>query len=397
MSKANGTSAKEETYLQHVSLKNYKSIKDAEIDFKPGLNIIIGKNSSGKTNFLNALYYNLRANHKALNDSESEITIEQKGKTLTIGTILFPDDTHTKLYRKFSLDIGDQSLETDDYHEIAKKIEETKNVFKSNLVGYGVPLSDLKFFQTPSSIVLCKNGILSREFTEFDDSSSSLVIQYVTSLFLETVVSRGTPISFTASYFNHLISTSDKIFRFFNPVLKSYSQVEEVRVNPDFRIEFNSFNNEIILTNFSFQFKVSSEWVPYDFLSDGSKRQFYLISEIRGLNFIHEKAVPEKENFDVILIEEPELGIHPHQLHLLMQFIKEQSRYKQIIITTHSPQVLDTIGSDELDRIIICEYDGKKGTQLRHLSEKETSKAKSYMEDAFLSDYWRFSDLEPAS
>ena len=100
----------------------------------------------------------------------------------------------------------------------------------------------------------------------------------------------------------------------------------------------------------------------------------------------------------IALLEEPELGIHPHQLHLLMQFIKEQSRHKQIIITTHSPQVLDTIGSDELDRIIICEYDGKNGTQLRHLTEKEISKAKKYMkEEAFLSDYWRFSDLEPAS
>ena len=97
-----------------------------------------------------------------------------------------------------------------------------------------------------------------------------------------------------------------------------------------------------------------------------------------------------------ILLEEPELGIHPHQLHQLMQFIKEQSREKQIILTTHSPQVLDVLGPDELDRVIICHSDPKNGTQLSHLTEKEIAKAKKYMkEEAFLSDYWRFSDLEP--
>jgi recombinational DNA repair ATPase RecF len=55
MSKVNGAIENKDTYLQHVSLKNYKSIIDAEIEFKPGLNIIIGKNASGKTNFINGL------------------------------------------------------------------------------------------------------------------------------------------------------------------------------------------------------------------------------------------------------------------------------------------------------------------------------------------------------
>ena len=62
MSKANGTIETTENYLQHVSLKNYITIQDVEIDFKPGLNLIIGKNGSGKTNFLNYLYLFLDIN-----------------------------------------------------------------------------------------------------------------------------------------------------------------------------------------------------------------------------------------------------------------------------------------------------------------------------------------------
>ena len=97
----------------------------------------------------------------------------------------------------------------------------------------------------------------------------------------------------------------------------------------------------------------------------------------------------------IILIEEPELGIHPHQFKKLMDFLIEESRSKQIIITTHSPQSLDSLDENELNRIIIAySTNSESGTQLRHLDEREISKAHQYIKDDFLSDYWLYSDLE---
>ncbi|MEY4927547.1 MAG: hypothetical protein RI894_1983 [Bacteroidota bacterium] len=42
-------------YFKNVHLKGYKSIKDTQIEFLRGLNIIIGQNGSGKTNFFGIL------------------------------------------------------------------------------------------------------------------------------------------------------------------------------------------------------------------------------------------------------------------------------------------------------------------------------------------------------
>ena len=140
------------------------------------------------------------------------------------------------------------------------------------------------------------------------------------------------------------------------------------------------------IENIYFEFYINNQWVPWSYLSDGTKRIFYLITEVTALR-----------NNGVALIEEPELGVHPHQLHLLTQFLKEQSESKQIIITTHSPQVLNVLDADELNRIIIAEMIDN-GTQLKHLDERRIEKARSYMRDeAYLSDYWLHSDLESRS
>ncbi|MBQ0056911.1 MAG: DNA replication/repair protein RecF [Bacteroidales bacterium] len=43
--------------LKHLSVANFKNIREAEIDFSPGVNCLVGNNGMGKTNLLDALYY----------------------------------------------------------------------------------------------------------------------------------------------------------------------------------------------------------------------------------------------------------------------------------------------------------------------------------------------------
>lgn len=43
--------------LEHIQIVNYKNIREADLDFSPGVNCLVGKNGMGKTNLLDAIYY----------------------------------------------------------------------------------------------------------------------------------------------------------------------------------------------------------------------------------------------------------------------------------------------------------------------------------------------------
>lgn len=42
-------------YLEKVNLKNYKAIEEMELSLKPGINLLIGDNGTGKTSVLEGI------------------------------------------------------------------------------------------------------------------------------------------------------------------------------------------------------------------------------------------------------------------------------------------------------------------------------------------------------
>ncbi|MCX5636513.1 MAG: AAA family ATPase [Planctomycetota bacterium] len=114
----------------------------------------------------------------------------------------------------------------------------------------------------------------------------------------------------------------------------------------------------------SLMFKLSEtyykdEYFPALFISDGTVNVSALLI---ALFF-------EKKN--LIIVEEPERNIHPHLVSRLMDMMKDASKNKQIIVTTHSPEVVKHAG---LENILLVSRDKNGFSTISRPSEKEEVK-----------------------
>lgn len=88
--------------------------------------------------------------------------------------------------------------------------------------------------------------------------------------------------------------------------------------------------------------------------SDGSLRFFALVTLLN---------LPPEMLPDVILLDEPELGLHPMAVDLVAEMVKAVGRSRQVIVATQSPLFVDAFG---LDAVIVVDLD-EGATVLRQL------------------------------
>ena len=73
-------------WIQKIILKNYRNYLNSELECSPGLNVFIGKNAQGKTNFLEAIYFlSLTRSHRTRTDKDL-ICFDEK-ELLVAGTL----------------------------------------------------------------------------------------------------------------------------------------------------------------------------------------------------------------------------------------------------------------------------------------------------------------------
>lgn len=396
-------------YLKEVTLSGYKSINDVNIEFQKGLNIVIGKNAAGKTNFLKFLSKALTLKYDEINNFSTNL-IFKNGKEFSLksyrNNLIDELLQKTKLSSKVEYEllinnkiIKDKkgSEETDIYD----KFKLHNIIFDSTFLRHGLP-EEYLIVDKPFSFVVDKKNKLSNDLYKI--FSESTYPYFIKCLAIDLVLTAleinddNFELDFIKKTFTAVLKKTEEI----NSILNIYSPIENLRFSENFNIFINEDKESFTLNNLFLEFKIDGNWLPFSNLSDGTKRLFYIISEVfendkntnTRLTSVNRYS-SQAEISRIILIEEPELGIHPHQFHKLMEFLKEESQEKQIIITTHSPQALDSIDNNEFNRIIIAySTNSKTGTKLRHLTEEELTKANAYIQEEFLSDYWLYSDLE---
>lgn len=92
---------------------------------------------------------------------------------------------------------------------------------------------------------------------------------------------------------------------------------------------------------------------------------------------------PEETMPSVIVIDEPELGLHPYAIRQLAEMIKDASFHTQVMVATQSPLLMDEF---ELSDIFIVERDeALNATVKRELNEEEL---REWLDNYSLSELW---------
>lgn len=386
-------------YLKEAYIQNYKSIVDETVTFDEGLNVFIGQNGSGKSNLLAYLrqYFNFMTLSKP-EEIESGITEEifiiapqvadLERSTYEIVIKRVPDDedrsfgisrtsgvkNHVAVQTSITINRRgiSGSVKTfahsnlkylTDAFEINEELPDLVSNVGNLHISYDIP-DNTKFVEQPVTFDVNYGD------HEFGFSIAQAVFSNRNLYRKNDIVSQETCLQ--------TLQETIKENRIIE-ILQRLTLIEDLRINPN--ITVYNIEKRTVINNILLQYKINDEWVPWNYLSDGTKRLFYLVTECilaEGL----------------VLIEEPELGVHPHQLFKLMDFIKEQSQTKQIVVATHSPIVLDALAPDELDKITIVKLENGK-SKFHKLTEAQKEKARDYMSEVGeLSYYWMHSDLE---
>ena len=86
---------------------------------------------------------------------------------------------------------------------------------------------------------------------------------------------------------------------------------------------------------------------------------------------------------ETIVIDEPELGLHPYAITVFAEMVKQISMEKQVIISTQSAELLNEF---DVQDVMVVDRDDK-GSQFKRLNEEEL---RVWVENDYaLGDLWQ--------
>jgi predicted ATPase len=98
----------------------------------------------------------------------------------------------------------------------------------------------------------------------------------------------------------------------------------------------------------------------------------------------------------VILLEEPEVCVHHGLLASIIELLKSYSKTKQVIFSTHSDYILDSLDTDSVFRV---KKDPSAGTSVlplkKSLSKEDVSALRNFLAtEGSLGEFWRAGNID---
>ena len=308
--------------IEKVHIKNIKGIKDLELSFKKDdkildLIVLAGINGSGKTTILEAIkdfFYNTNVNYSNLEKSNVNLDI------------FFEDFEKNKIEEAEKSSIDNYEHKLQDFFSALQSY----NFYRKNSNDY-YQNQIAKRFDIPPKIIY---GPAENKFEEIQTYSTTLSIEYEFINTINSNVIRDIP-SYIATRRNYLATIEEDL---------TMKEITNKVVN-EINDIFNILELDVKLKGFSkdektmpiFENSAGEEFDIND-LSSGEKQLFLRTLSIKML----------EPNNSIILIDEPELSLHPKWQQRIIEVYKKIGENNQIIVATHSPHILGSVSNENI-------------------------------------------------
>jgi predicted ATPase len=346
--------------IRSIRIRNFKSIKDSGQVLLSSINVLIGANGVGKSNFISFFKFLNKIYNKEL-----QLYIAQNGRA----------DNFLFFGRKFSHSLeGTVTFDNSFQNEYSFSLipdqagnfifaEEWSNTTKGNLLinNGGSKESELKNHTWLRSTYLIEQLSTLKIFHFHDTSFNAKVKQPSVTQDYAYLHEDGSNL---AAFLYRLQENNPSNFELIESIIRSIAPFfGSFYLKPD---EINS--QQIYLR---WQEKGFEQLFTAHNLSDGTLRMICLTTLLLQPN-------PPQ----TIIIDEPELGLHPFAITKLAGLLQNVPETTQIIISTQSVNLVNEFTADD---ILVVERQNDNETILKRQSEEELS---NWLKDYTLGELW---------
>jgi len=372
-----------------IEIDNFRSIKKSEIKLER-INVLIGSNGSGKSNFL-AFFKLVRTildqdmiNYFKRRGGFSNVKYKGSPKTENIEGIVEFDNTNAFFFEIESgnNDIGILKQDGDWWNGYHKKTTKISDIYEKEINHHNWHYQGHPNSPKPGSIIkdkLTDPNTSSREHVRYSAVYNQL-IQINIFHFHDT--SPQSPLRQQSSVNDNrkLKEDGENIASYLYKIQEkepfNFKLIESTiaSVFPNFlrfNLEALELNKGVIELSWS-DSRFPDEYMNASHFSDGTLR-FIALSTL-----LLQKRTPP-----IIIIDEPELGLHPFAIQKLAAMLRNAAeKGSQIVIATQSVDLLNYFNADE---IMTVDYD-KEQTIFKRLDPKDLT---AWLGDYSLGDLWQ--------
>lgn len=353
--------------LRRARVEGFRSIRHLDLELGD-LTVLIGANGSGKSNFIGfftlmsfMLSESLQVYVGRRGGGSSILHYGPKRTPLLKAELEFAGDAGVSQYGLVMAFATPDGLLFTDEHVRFQRLGETTWFDKTLDVGGRetklLAVSRVRTHSTARQVArIFVNRLKELQVYHFHDTSEHAYIRTLQDLDRnrDLMTNGGNLAAFLymlretkPRHYEHILSTVRLVVPFLRDLI-----LEPDRLNPT-RIQLRWRDDES-----------EYEFGPHQF-SDGSLRAIALVTALMQ---------PDELLPSVILIDEPELGLHPAAMGVIADLIKEVSEKRQVVIATQSPPLLSAFSPDQ---VIVAErrtYENGFGESIyRRLSSDELS------------------------